>query len=88
MRNIKWCFHTYLSGIDDFVDAGHTQRDVHRRDARKVERLQCHLCAWLADALSSQRAHCGAYKKRARMLVRVNEGRVLRIDQVVTEQSY
>lgn len=49
-----------FSGIDDLLDAGDTQSDVHRRHSRKVKGLESHLCAGLPDALSSKGADCGA----------------------------
>ena len=46
-----------LGGVDDLFDAGHAQGDVHGGHARKVESLQGHLGAWLANALGTERAH-------------------------------
>lgn len=43
-----------LAGVNDFLHARHTERHVHGRDAGKVESLERHLRAGLADGL---RAH-------------------------------
>mmetsp|Transcript_2271 Transcript_2271/g.6883 ORF Transcript_2271/g.6883 Transcript_2271/m.6883 type:complete len:501 (-) Transcript_2271:667-2169(-) len=49
-----------LGGVDDLLDARHAERDVHRGDARKVERLERHLRARLADRLRADRSNGGA----------------------------
>ncbi len=48
-----------LRGIDNLFDAGYAQRDVHGCHASKVECLERHLRARLADALGSEGAHSG-----------------------------
>lgn len=50
-----------LGGVDDLFDAGHAQGDVHGSHARKVESLQGHLGARLANALGTERAHRGTW---------------------------
>lgn len=46
-----------LGSIDDLFDPGHAQGDVHGGHTCKVESLQGHLGARLANALGTQRAH-------------------------------
>ena len=48
-----------LGGVDDLLDPGDSQCDVHRGDACEVECLQRHLGSRLADTLRGQRADCG-----------------------------
>lgn len=52
--------------VDDLFDPRHAQRDVHRRHAGEVERLQRHLCGRLADRLRAERAHsrAGLHQRR------------------------
>lgn len=50
-----------LCSVDYFLDARHAERHVHRRDAGKVERLERHLRAWLANRLRANRANRGAW---------------------------
>mmetsp|Transcript_18847 Transcript_18847/g.58639 ORF Transcript_18847/g.58639 Transcript_18847/m.58639 type:complete len:293 (-) Transcript_18847:1149-2027(-) len=49
-----------LRGVDDLLDARHTQRHVHRRNARKVKGLERHLSTRFADRLCAHRAHRAA----------------------------
>ena len=55
-------FHTPdgFRRVDDLFDPRHAQRDVHRRHAGEVERLERHLRARLADALRRHGADGGA----------------------------
>lgn len=46
-----------FGSVDDLFDAGHSQGDVHGGHACKVERLQGHLGARLADALGTECAY-------------------------------
>lgn len=48
-----------LRPVDDLLDAGDSLRDVHGRHARKVERLERHLRAWLTDGLGADGTHRG-----------------------------
>ena len=56
-----------FGGIDDLPDARHSQCDVHGCHARKVERLQRHLCARLSDTLRPKRTDCGSCQSHQRM---------------------
>lgn len=42
-----------LGRVDDFLDARDSERDVHRRDSSKVERLERHLRARLSNRLGA-----------------------------------
>ena len=49
-----------LGRVDDFLNSRNAEGDVHRRHTGEMERLQRHLCAWLADGLCANGANCGA----------------------------
>mmetsp|Transcript_38256 Transcript_38256/g.90448 ORF Transcript_38256/g.90448 Transcript_38256/m.90448 type:complete len:283 (+) Transcript_38256:553-1401(+) len=50
-----------LGGVDDLLNTGNAERDVHGRDTGEMERLERHLRPRFPDRLRAHRADCAAW---------------------------
>lgn len=57
LAGYEWCTDQ-LGGVDDFLDTWYTLCQTHTGHTGKVEGLECHLRAGLADGLGAYCSHC------------------------------
>lgn len=51
-----------LASVDDLLNPGNSQGDIHTGHTSKVEGLQRHLGSRLSNTLCPKRTHCGPYR--------------------------
>ena len=59
-----------LASIDDLLDSGNSQGDIHTGNASKVEGLQSHLGSRLSNTLCPKCTHCGPCRLHTYMRLR------------------